>query len=1139
MALRGERQIVFVTGEAGIGKTTLVDAFLAPLRDHDDVRITSGQCVEHYGPGEAYLPLLEATTRLCRGPGRERRIAALQRYAPSWLAQLPGLREPQDRDLLQQRVQGTSRERMLREMAEAAELFATRRGLVLVLEDLHWSDVSTLEWLSYIAQRREPAKLLILGTYRPAEALTNSHPLHGVVQELLARRQGEELRVTPLAEAAIADYLRSRFAREATGRVPLQELAPLLHRRTGGNPLFVVNVVDDLLQQGIVREEAGRWQVHGDQSVITESVPETLRQVIGRQVERLPVAAQYLLEVASIVGMEFSAAEVAAGLQAVVEEVDQQCESLVRQGQFLHAQGVEEWPDNTLSERYRFHHALSQAVLAERVSETQKVRVHRRVGERKALAFGERAREVAAELAVHFVEGRDYHKAVQYLQHAGKNAVRCSAHQEAVAHFTRGLDLLATLPDTQERRQHELALQVALGVPLLRTKGYAAPEVAHTYGRARELCQQIGEQPELFTALAGLCSFYLVRAELQMARMLAEQCLRLAQHAQDPALLVEAHFILGVTLFYRGELAAAQTILEQGSAFYDPQVHGSLMLHYGQDPGVACRAYASLTRWLLGYPDQALGKNHDALSLARELSHSFSVGAALHTAAWLHQYRQEGTAVQAYAEEEIAVSHEGGFVLWLAAGTILRGWALSEQGAREEGLAQMREGMAALNATGTAIAQPYQLALLAQAQGKSGQAHEGLALLDQALAAVDKTGECYYEAELYRLKGELTLAGAGPVEQEAEACLLKAIAVARQQQAKSLELRAVMSLVRLRQQQASALGSLNTVCASHTAQPIARNHLAEARELLQEVYGWFTEGFDSKDLQEAAALLRELGGTEENHQAKIARHQAKIETDDQKQEAPPPSRLLSTLPPQAAQSAIASTPHAARRTQAAGTQSLVPSPQSLSSPIPSSQPPTPNTFRSEGEYWTVSFAGTTCRLKDARGLHYIAHLLQQPHQEVHVIPLITIGTDLSEGATEAHPIHDPSLPFDHTEGFSDVGEILDPQARAAYKQRLSELREELAEAQQLHDLGRSEQLAAELDFLTHELSSAIGLGGRARRVGSPAERARVNITRAIKLALRKIGEHHPALGQHLATTIKTGAYCSYTPDVRVPTTWQR
>jgi class 3 adenylate cyclase len=196
-------------------------------------------------------------------------------------------------------------------------------------------------------------------------------------------------------------------------------------------------------------------------------------------------------------------------------------------------------------------------------------------------------------------------------------------------------------------------------------------------------------------------------------------------------------------------------------------------------------------------------------------------------------------------------------------------------------------------------------------------------------------------------------------------------------------------------------------------------------------------------------------------------------------------------------------------------------------------------FCSEGEYWTVSFAGTTCRLKDARGLHYLAHLLQHPHREVHVLTLITLSADLNEGPAHALLLQDSSLPFDLTEGFSDAGEILDPQARAAYKQRLSELQEELAEAQNFHDLGRSEQLATEIDFLTHELASAVGLGGRARRAGSPAERARVNITRAVKIALRKITEHHPALGRHLTTTLKTGTYCSYTPDPRLLITWRR
>src|SRR5262245_19694312 len=305
-ALQGQRQIVFLAGEPGIGKTALVDAFLAQLQARTDVRITSGQCVEQYGPGEAYLPLLEATARLCRAPGGERRIAALQRYAPSWLAQLPGLLEPQAFDRLQQRVQGTSRERMLREMAEAAEVFTTRRGLVVVLEDLHWSDVATLDWVTYMARRREPARLLILGTYRPADALATNHPLRGVVQELWARGQCEELRLAPLAEEAIAEYLAVRLNADVEARrvMPLQ-LIPLLYHRTGGNPLFLVNTVDDLIRQGVLVEEAGQQTLRAEAvKVISESIPDTLRHLIERQLERLPEPEQRLLEGDSVAGVE-------------------------------------------------------------------------------------------------------------------------------------------------------------------------------------------------------------------------------------------------------------------------------------------------------------------------------------------------------------------------------------------------------------------------------------------------------------------------------------------------------------------------------------------------------------------------------------------------------------------------------------------------------------------------------------------------------------------------------------------------------------------------------------------------------------------------------------------------------------------
>ncbi len=1129
-AFQGERQVVFVTGEAGIGKTTLVDAFLTRLRDHADVRVTAGQCVEHYGPGEAYLPLLEATMRLCRMPGREQRIEGLKRYAPSWLAQLPGLLEPQAFAQLHQRVQGASRERMLREMAEAAELFTTTRTLVLVLEDLHWSDVSTLNWMSYMARRREPAKLLILGAYRPADVLASNHPLHGIVQELQARGQCEELRLTPFAEEAISEYLAVRLKTDmGTQRAaPLQQLTPVLHRRTGGNPLFIVNTVDDLIRQGVLAEEAGQWTLHTDAiETLCEHVPDSLRQLIDQQLERLSEPEQRLLEVASVAGMEFSAAEAAAGLLTDCDEIEAQCERLARMGQWIQETGVAEWPDGTLSGRYSFRHALYHEVVYARVAEARRLQLHRRIAERKEAAYGERVGAIAAELAMRFEAGRDYQRAVEYLTRAGETALQRSAHAEAERHLTTALSLLTTLPDSLSRVQQELRVQVALGALLVATKGYAAPEVEATYLRASALCQQIPETPYLFPSLWGLWAVYAVRPDHRKALELGEQLLALTQQRNDAGVLVQAHWAVGQPLVYLGRFSQAQEHFEQGWTLYASQQHGQQQASVpraGQDPGVNCLAMASRTLWALGYPDQALKKSYAALTLAQNLKHPLSVGFALALAAMTHHLRREGPEAQEKAEAAIALCQKHGFAFYLAVANIWQGWALAEQGQAVEGVVQLRQGLTAWRATGAEMALSHYLAALAEACRHAGQIEESEMALAEGFSAAATHEESFHQAELYRLKGELTLQQENQkakmpnpqsltpsLQAEAEECFCKAIDIARQLQAKSLELRAVMSLARLWQQQ---------------------DKVDNARELLQEIYDWFTEGFETKDLQEAAALLHECGQVtrteEEKQKAKLKRQKpvlsavegVKIGAESQKDkrvgewETERQGHALSAAQPSAL------------------------SPQPLSSPTPNPQPPAPHTFRLEGEYWTVSFADMTCRLKEARGLHYLAHLLQQPHREIHVLTLISISADLSEGPAEIHPFQDPSARLDHVEGFGDAGAILDPQARAAYKQRLSELREELAEAQEFHDLGRSEQLAAEIDFLTHELTSAVGLGGRARRMGSPAERARVNITRAIKLALRKISEHHPALGQHFATTVKTGVYCSYTPDVRLPITWQ-
>jgi predicted ATPase len=381
-----------------------------------------------------------------------------------------------------------------------------------------------------------------------------------------------------------------------------------------------------------------------------------------------------------------------------------------------------------------------------------------------------------------------------------------------------------------------LTLYNTLGAALLMTKGHASPEVEHAYTQARMLCQQAGETAELAQVLLGLVRFYIARPQLHTARELGETLLRLAQRAHDPTLAVIAHYALGVTWFYLGALPAARMHLEEVIARYTPDQRRVLVFHSGQDPGVACRLAAARTLWLLGYPDQALAYTHDALALAHKLSHPFSLAWAQCLAAWVSQFRRDVPAAYEQADAAVVLSTKQEFLLLVALGTSSRGWALAMQGQGEEGIAQVRQGIASLEATGAAVFVPYFCTMLADICAHLGHAEDGLQVLAEAHTLVEHE-ERWWEAEVHRLRGVLLLRQTGTPQAEAEAWLQRALDVARRQQAKSLELRAAMSLSRLWQQQGKQ---------------------AEAHALLAPIYGWFTEGFDTADLQDAKALLAAL-----------------------------------------------------------------------------------------------------------------------------------------------------------------------------------------------------------------------------------------------------------------------------------------
>jgi len=831
-AAHSTRQLAFVSGEAGVGKTTVVDLFLARLGVGSAVRMARGQCVEQYGEGEPYLPVLEALGQLSRGPGHRDVLAALRRYAPMWLVQLPGLLPEVELERLQRQVQGATPARMLRELAEVLDVLTADVPLLLVLEDLHWSDRSTVEALTSVAQRREPARLLVLGTYRPAEAAIRGHPLRGMAQELCGRGQAVELRVELLPVEDVAAYLAGRLG----GPVAVS-LAAFIHARTEGHALFLVNIVEHLVRQGLVVRHEGEWTLRAGVEAQVASLPEEVRQLLLRRIEALPPEVRQVLEAASVVGEAFEVAVVAASTECPVEEVEAWCEALAAQHHVIEDTGPTAGPDGMRGGGYRFQHVLYQQVLYEQVGTGRRGRLHRRIGVRLEATAGARAGDIAAQLAVHFERGGDVQRAVSYWQQVGDNAARRNAHPEAIASLRKGLALLATVPDSPERTRHELTLQLILGELLMAAKGMSSPEAGDVYTRAHALCHQVEETPQRFRVLWGLFVFHSAHARLRTGAALGQQLFDLAQRQHDPVLLVEGHLAVGVVALFRGDLGVARTHLEQGLELSAAQQPATPLFAGGYHPRIAGLTWILRPLWGLGYADQAQQRCQEALALARQLEHTPSLAYAELSAAILSHCRRDVASTQAHAEALMALAGAQGFGLRLEQGRMLRGWALAMQGDAAAGVAHICQGLAASQGVGPETLRPHWLGLLAEAYGQVGQPEAGLTVLAEALTLVATTEARWWEAELSRLRGELLRQHPRPEVLQAEACLCRALDVARRQQAKALELRVALSLSRVWQCQGKR---------------------EDARQLLAGVYNWFTEGFDTSDLQAAKALLEEL-----------------------------------------------------------------------------------------------------------------------------------------------------------------------------------------------------------------------------------------------------------------------------------------
>jgi predicted ATPase len=745
-------------------------------------------CVDQYGNSEAYLPILEALESLARQlePAVVREVLA--RYAPAWLALLPWL--AQDADAAAAPADTTA-QRMLREIAQALEVLAAQRPIVLWLEDLHWSDPSSLAMVSFLAGRRDPARLLVIASYRPADAAAGSSPLQGLVLQLQQRGQARQLALDPLDAAAVADYLRLRFT--DAGALPVDALAAFVRGRTGGNALFTVAVVDDLVRRGTLVRTEGAWTVSCPVADISRGLPDDLRQLLHAQIEALAEADRRLVEAAAVAGADFPAAALAAALQADIGDIEERCNRLVMQGRFLQARATAVWPDGTHSATFAFQHALYWQGTYERVPQSRRADWNRRVGLRLEQAWAGQTAGIATELAMRFEAAHDLKRCLRYLQQAGSQALARCAYPESVELLHHALSLLPELP-AADRPGHELELLLPLGAALMAALGYAAQEVATTYQRALALCEQLGRPGERARVLRGLWNVAFLRADLDHALQLADTLRTQAAATGDGRMAADAHAKLGQTCIHRGDLADAQAHLE-----------AALAAATGSDDGTALREaprvaiYLSWVYWYQGQPAQALRQAAQARALAQQVANPHSTAFALGYASQLHYFCGQGAEERQLATQLRQLSTEHGLAFWRSLADFTLGRCTAREGAADEGTAAMRQAISDMRAAGGRVGVPYLLCALAEAYLAAGKTQAAMQVLAEADALVRASGNALYAAEGLRLQGEVALAiGHQPAQvAEARRCFSAAVELARHQGALALEQRAANSLAAL------------------------------------------------------------------------------------------------------------------------------------------------------------------------------------------------------------------------------------------------------------------------------------------------------------------------------------------------------
>jgi DNA-binding winged helix-turn-helix (wHTH) protein/tetratricopeptide (TPR) repeat protein len=815
-AQNGRRQIFWIAGEAGVGKTTLIDAF---VREHGDIHCAHGQCVEQVGVGEPYLPVLEALAALCR---RDATLPALMRaVAPTWLIQLPWLTSEAERQNLRHELAGATQDRMLRELGELLERYTELTPLVLITEDLHWSDHATVHLMDHIARRRAPARLMWLASFRLAEVISEDHPLKGLRHELRMHRLCEEMVLDSFSEQEVADCIRNRVPETAV----TEGFVRVLHQHTDGLPLFVVNVIDDLVSQGTLRPATGSSHT----SVTQLTVPESLAGVIEKQIARLPSEVSAMLEAASVCGVEFRPETIGEVLDRDPVWVSERCDELVKQQHWLRSLGISRLPDGTLDSRYAFRHAVYRHVFYQRLAARPRAALHARVARSMERLAGKGIPATPAELALHYELSHDTASALRCYAPAAENALRRFAPTEAMTLTNHALELLPQAADATALRPIELALAAMQGVANAQLLGVSSPHTKRAFERAMSLLKILPQHPLRGMVMHGLGLVLMVRGEYRESRGLGERITELCVNDDDLVLRLSACNLLGQVNVLQGRHLEGRKWLEQGIAVCEAVGDRALQTAFLVDPAVTMYAALAMSLLHLGLADQGRRRLDTAHERAQRLGQPMAKMVSLWFSALFESRTRNLEHVATIARQLRQVVETYSLAQGRAPSQWFHGWAQAHFGQPVEGHKLIREAYDYSSGLGMLSGSTEVLCYAAEALLLAGEHEKAQTQLDEAKHIASRLEEEVYLTQLKVLQGRISLAHGDA--QAALAASREAVGEARRQQAPWLELTAAVALCEL----------------PNTTQP--------DRSILKEVRRGIVEGLDLGLVRRADALL--------------------------------------------------------------------------------------------------------------------------------------------------------------------------------------------------------------------------------------------------------------------------------------------